>query len=295
VPRVGTNKRRRWARERTRQSAESGEKERVPRMGYVARNGEEGCGESSGGGAHPSGRWGEGGHSVHVLRTCLLLPVFYAGGMRQSIVLKLCIVFAGVATMGGAVVWGLTQNKEVRGSSETAVQEPIPRADGAPETLKPAHEETEDWHAYMLGLRAEDYATYTHAVQGFSFDYPKAFALLPATWEDEEVIDLYHPTLPLGIRVSVHPFDPNGEVFADLAAIPEEYELEPPEGAQRWAVGWIDQDVPAPRQHRSVYWFRAHDRLFNIQLMAPDVEWLQLWMRQVAHTDFTLTQPSHDS
>jgi hypothetical protein len=144
----------------------------------------------------------------------------------------------------------------------------------------------------MLRLDAEDYTTCTDAVHRFSFAYPKEFELLPATWEDEEVIDLHHPTLPLGIRVSIHPFDPNGELVADLAAMPDEYELEPPEGAQSSAVGWIDQDVPAPGQHRSVSWFRAHNRLFAIQLMAPDPEWLQSWMPEFAHTNFTLTRLS---
>jgi hypothetical protein len=90
----------------------------------------------------------------------------------------------------------------------------------------------------MLGLDAEDYATYTDAVHRFSVAYPEDFELLPATWEDEEVIDLHHPTLALGIRVSIHPFDPDGVVFADLAAMLDEYELEPPEGAQSRAVRW---------------------------------------------------------
>jgi hypothetical protein len=98
--------------------------------------------------------------------------------------------------------------------------------------------ETEDWRAFMLGLDAEDYATYTDAVHRFSVAYPEDFELLPATWEDEEVIDLHHPTLALGIRVSIHPFDPDGVVFADLAAMLDEYELEPPEGAQSRAVRW---------------------------------------------------------
>jgi hypothetical protein len=214
--------------------------------------------------------------------------------MKQSILLKIFIVLAGVAAIGGAVVWGSSE-VEVRGSSETAVQEVVARAEGVPGPVAPAREETEDWRAYLLGLEAEDYATYTDPVHGFSFDYPKAFELLPPTWGDEEVMDLYHPTLPLGIRVSVHLFDPHGELVWDLAGIPEEYELEAPEGAQRWAVGWIDEDYNGTGQHRSVYWFRANDRLFEIQMEAPDVEWLQGWMRQVVHTDFMPTRPSDAS
>jgi hypothetical protein len=212
--------------------------------------------------------------------------------MRQSIVLKTFIGLAAMAAIGGAVFLALTASKEVRGETEvldagpeTAIQEPVPAAVG----------ETEDWRAYMLGLDAEDYVTYTDAVLGFSFSYPREFELLPATWEDEEVIDLHHPTLPLGMRVSVHPFDPYGELVADLASIPEAYELEAPEGAQTWAVGWIDEDYNGTGQHRSVYWFRAHNRLFEIQLEAPDVAWLDHWMREAAYTDFTLTRPSQDS
>ena len=48
-----------------------------------------------------------------------------------------------MAAIGGAVVFGFAQSKEARGSSETTLQEPVARADGAPETLDPAHEETE--------------------------------------------------------------------------------------------------------------------------------------------------------
>jgi hypothetical protein len=35
--------------------------------------------------------------------------------MRQFILLKLFIIFAGVAAIGGAVVWGFAQSTEVRG------------------------------------------------------------------------------------------------------------------------------------------------------------------------------------
>jgi hypothetical protein len=40
-------------------------------------------------------------------------------------------------------VFGFAQSKEVRGSSETALEEPVARVDGAPVPLEPAHEETE--------------------------------------------------------------------------------------------------------------------------------------------------------
>jgi hypothetical protein len=197
-------------------------------------------------------------------------------------------MFVAVVAVGGVVVWGFAQSTEVRGDSETAVQEPVAGVDGVPEV---AHE-IEDWRAYLLGLEAEDYTTYTDAVQGFSFSYPKEFDLLTDRWGDEEVIDLHHPTLPLGMRVSIHPFDPNSELVWNLAGIPEAYELEAPEGAQSWAVGWIDEDYNGTGQHRSVYWFRANDRLFEIQMEAPDVGWLDQWMREAAYTNLTLTRPA---
>jgi hypothetical protein len=194
-----------------------------------------------------------------------------------------------MVAVGGAVAVGITHSTEVRGDTEMpAVLDAVPEAETA-DALS-----GEDPGAYLASLRAEDYTTYTDPVHGFSFDYPKEFALLSATWEDEEVVDVYHPTLALGIRVRIQPVDPDGELAAWLTSLPEEYELEPPDGAQSGAVGWIDQDTPAPGEHRGVYWFRAHDQLVEIQLMAPDVEWLQSWMREFVHTDFRLTPPADE-
>jgi hypothetical protein len=105
--------------------------------------------------------------------------------MRHSRVVKSFILIAGATAISGAGVLALTRSNDVRG--DTPAGEPVARAEGMPETRAPAHEETEDWRAYMLGLEADDYTTYTDPVHGISFDYPKEFKLRRATWEDEEV------------------------------------------------------------------------------------------------------------
>jgi hypothetical protein len=201
--------------------------------------------------------------------------------MRRSIFLKLLIVLVGVAAVGGAVVLGLASSTEVRGDS--VLQRVVP------EESTPAPERAVE---YLLHLDAEDYTTYTDPVYGFLFRYPKDFELLTASWEDEEVVDLYHPTLPLGIRVSTRPFDPHGELFAALASLPDEYDMEAPEGAQSTAAGWIDADMPVLGEHRSAYYFVAHDRIFEITMIAPDLAWLETWMREFVFDSFTLSPTS---
>jgi len=165
------------------------------------------------------------------------------------------------------------------------LQEVVPEADTSPRG--PAE--------YLLHLDAEDFATYTHPVYGFSFSYPKDFDLLTATWGDEEVVDVHHPTLPLAIRVSIQLFDPDGALFAELASLPDDYELEPPEGAESTAVGWIDTDTPVPGEHRSAYWFVAHDRIFEITMTSPDVQSLEAWMREFVSNALRLIPPAQDS
>jgi hypothetical protein len=227
------------------------------------------------------------GERVDKSWACVLARFFYAGGMRKSIFLKSFII-VGVAAICGAAFVALRHTSEVRGESE--VQEPMPRAKDAPETLEPAHEEAEDWRAYMLGLSADDYATFTHPVYGFSFDYPKAFALLTDHWGDEEVIELYHPRYALGIRVAVRPLDMRGELVSELKAMPESYTQEAPEGADSTAVGWMDQDVPAAGEYTAEYWFAKDGRLYELQLRAPDPEWLEGWLHGFVHEDLTLAR-----
>jgi hypothetical protein len=132
--------------------------------------------------------------------------------------------------VGGAVFLGFTQNQEVRGSSEMAVQEPVARAEGVPEMLEPAHEEMEDWRSFMLHLRAEDYTTYIDPVHHFSFAYPAAFHLASADTVEGGQIVVEHSTFPVRVGITIHPLDRSAELVEELNLMGEEYEAEPPEG-----------------------------------------------------------------
>jgi hypothetical protein len=86
---------------------------------------------------------------------CVLARFFYAGGMRQSTVVKsFIIIVAGVAVVGGAIFVGLRHASDVRGDAE-------------PVTLS---------------------ETYTHAEPGFSFRYPRTFRAHEIPQADVSVI-----------------------------------------------------------------------------------------------------------
>jgi hypothetical protein len=110
----------------------------------MVRNGERSCGESSrcatghgethGGVARPSGEAG----------ACVLARVFYAGRMRPSILLKVLMIIAGVAVVGGGAFVGFRHTREVRGDAE------IQAVPEAADTLR-----EEDLGAYLASLRAQ--------------------------------------------------------------------------------------------------------------------------------------------
>jgi hypothetical protein len=114
-----------------------------------------------------------------------------------------------LAAIGGVVVLGLTQSTDVRGASETAVQEAVAHAEGVPETLADAVPEAggvpsaQDLAEYLASLRADDYTTYTHPTLGYAFRYPKDFTLMTQLDPQEDIALLGHPRLPLGVRVTV--------------------------------------------------------------------------------------------
>lgn len=206
--------------------------------------------------------------------------------MRQSIVLKSFIIFAAVATVGGAVWLGLTQSTEVRGSTEMAVQEAVARAEGAPETLAPAAYENPG--AYLASLRAEDYTTYTHPTLGYAFRYPKGFTLMTQRDPEEDIALLVHSRFPLGVRVTVWPMDP--ELFAYLSGLPEDYDWVAPEGAESTAVRWLDAGTPYPGRWRGNVWFVHNGRLVEILMEGPDRDLVESWLGKFVHTDLTLTR-----
>jgi hypothetical protein len=213
--------------------------------------------------------------------------------MRQTIVLKTFLIVAAMAAIGGAVVWGVAQSPEVRGSSEVAVQEAAAHVEGVPEMLADAVPEAgavpsaQDLAEYLGHLRAEDYTTYTHPTLGYAFRYPKDFTLMTQLDPQEDIALLGHPRWPLGVRVTVLPMDP--ELFAYLSALHEDYDWEAPEGAESTAVRWLDEGTPYPGRWRGNVWFVHHGRLVEILMEAPDRDLVESWMGKFVRTDLTLT------
>jgi hypothetical protein len=110
---------------------------------------------------------------------CVLARFFYAGGMRQSIVVKsFIIIVAGVAVVGGAIFVGFRHASDVRGDAE-------------PVTLS---------------------ETYTRAEPGFSFRYPRAFRAHEIPQADDSTLLLVEdPTRERqGFQVSSMPYDEAG-------------------------------------------------------------------------------------
>ncbi len=206
-----------------------------------------------------------------------------------------------MTAIGGAVVWGFAQSAEVRG--ETATGEAVARVDGVPEIVPEAAHQTEavagpsvqDLADYFSNLRADNYARYTHPRYGFSFMYPKDFTLETAVWGAEDVTDLWFARERLSMRVTVRPIEGSGEILADLATVPADFEAEPPEGADGGAVAWVAADEPYPGKHTYTMWFAHENHLYQIQLHAPDLDVLENWAQGFMHGNFRLRRPSQDS
>jgi len=139
-----------------------------------------GHGETHVGVARPSGRWG----LVDKACACVLARFFYAGGMRQSIVVKsFMIIVAGMAVVGGAAFVGFRYASDVRGDAE-------------PVTLS---------------------ETYTHAEPGFSFRYPRGFRAheIPQA-EDSTLLLVEDPTRERqGFEVFTQPYDEAGPITVE--------------------------------------------------------------------------------
>jgi hypothetical protein len=166
--------------------------------------------------------------------------------MRQSTFLKLFLFIGGIAAVGSAVVVGFWGDTEVRG--DTLAQQAVPKADTRPRG--PAE--------YLLGLNAEDFATYTDPVQHFSFVYPRDFTLHTGVNDSSNIEDVYvvasHPDLPLGLQVRrwlLPAYDDiRDEVFSRLA----ENGVEAPDGADGKAVAWINEDMPEMGVDTAQFW-----------------------------------------
>jgi hypothetical protein len=202
--------------------------------------------------------------------------------MRQSILLKSFIVIvAGVAVVGGAIFVGFRHASDVQGEGDVHAGEPGPSAAaGTP---------ADQVRAYMLSLRADDYTTYTHPVFGFSLAVPKEFEIFRTTTADNDHTVFRHPRLPLALEITVYPMLRHSELVSWLAAVPANYELEPPVGADSMAAGWLDENQSSPGQQTMHEWFAYQDSLYEVLLMAPNPKLLQWWRPQVVNTDLSLS------
>jgi hypothetical protein len=199
--------------------------------------------------------------------------------MMQSIILKsLIIIVSGMAVVGGAVFVGFRHASDVRGEITPAI------SPQTAEVLSPGGGEAD---TYLRDLREGDYTTYTHPGYGFSVDVPKEFERFCTTTDKDHTV-FRHPRLPLALEINVYPMPLHPELVSWLAAVPADYDLEPPVGADSTAVGWLDENHPSPGQHTMHYWFAHQDALYEVLLMAPDSETLQWWRPQVVHTDLSL-------
>jgi hypothetical protein len=200
----------------------------------------------------------------------------------QSILFKSFIVIvAGMAVVGGAVFVGFRHASDVRGEITPAIS---PQTAGIP---SPGSGEAA---TYLRDLREGDYTTYTHPVHRFSVDVPKEFERFRTTTADKDHTLFRHPRLPLALEINVYPMPLHPELVSRLAAVPADYDLEPPVGADSTAVGWLDENHPSPGQQTMHVWFAYQDSLYEVLLMAPDPELLQWWRPQVVYTDLTLPE-----
>jgi hypothetical protein len=200
--------------------------------------------------------------------------------MMQSILLKpFIIIVEGMVVVGGAVFVGFRHASDVRGEITPTISPPLDSSPGGGEAA-----------TYLRDLRADDYTTYTHSGYGFSVDVLKEFERFRTTTADKDHTVFRHPRLPLALEINVYPMPLHPELVSWLAALPADYDLEPPVGADSTAVGWLDENHPSPGQHTMHYWFAYQDALYEVLLMAPDPELLQWWRPQVVYTDLTLPE-----
>jgi hypothetical protein len=202
--------------------------------------------------------------------------------MQRFSFIHLGLLVAGVAVLGGGVF--LVRYHPAHGEAPEAA---------APLT-QPA---SPDAGAYLEHRGQGDIVRYVHPVYGFSFYYPKEFALSHASDADQDITSLRHPRLPLTLSVSVRSISQSTETLQFLTSLSSDYELEPPAGAQSNAVGWIAPDEPSPGQYTSHFWFAYQGNLYEVLASGHDLdpETLDWWSRTFIHDDLTLNGRTSDS
>ena len=68
--------------------------------------------------------------------------------------------------------------------------------------VAPLATDTKAFLAYVLALEPEDFATYTHPVQGFSFLYPTAYVVSTDVTDEGETVRAVSPRFQAGIEVT---------------------------------------------------------------------------------------------
>jgi hypothetical protein len=87
------------------------------------------------------------------------------------------------------------------------------------------------------------------------------------------------------MEVRAWPAQAHPEIMEYLASLSEEYDIEPPEGADSMAVGWKNRDFIREGEHTGEMWFLQNGVIYQLTLGAPDMAWLDIWMKGVLYEE----------
>jgi hypothetical protein len=128
--------------------------------------------------------------------------------------------------------------------------------------------------AYILYLEPDDFTTYTHPVQGFSFLYPKDYVLSTSSGDEGETVRAVSPRFVAGIEVIS-----SGPVASVV-----------------WEEGTRPLVVVRPHPslgHVADAWFLDGTDLYHVRAYAPHAEWLEADIREFLLSRFTFASGSH--
>jgi hypothetical protein len=204
--------------------------------------------------------------------------------MQRFSFIHLGLLVAGVAVVGSVGI--LARYHLAHGEAPEAAA-PAPRA--MPMASPAATQDPAA--AFLLGLSANEVATYTDPVHGFSFLYPAAFRLSTSTVESEDVVYAEHPSLPLAIEVRVSPMAERTAKVEELKALPADYDQQTPDGVDSNVQAWIDESPVPEVPHRGEMWFARHGFLYQVVMQAPDTTLLESWIHEFLYEDLSFSHP----
>jgi hypothetical protein len=206
--------------------------------------------------------------------------------MTQSILFKSIVILAGVAVVGGALMWEVAPRHEAHGESGAV---PTPATRGASSTSPEAnHDPTTD---FPMHLTHDAVATYTDPVYGFAFAYPAAFDLSTSTADGKELVYAEHPSLPLAIAVTISPMAESAAQVQELEAVSDDYNLARLDGIDSNVKARIDESPVPEVPHRGQLWFARNNFLYQVVMDAPDIDTLAWWMRAFLYDDPAFSRP----